>query len=85
MHGTVRLFPVFILPIVWNICEHLHYESANFKELHNEQEYYQLTIYRAGAAVVSTITSCYLSFSKCEELLNAESQHINIDLTINLQ
>ena len=33
-------FPVFISPIVWNMCENLHYESAYFKELHNEQEYY---------------------------------------------
>ena len=39
------------------MCEHLHYESVYFKELHNEQEYYCPTIYRAGAAVVSTITS----------------------------
>ena len=40
MHGTLRLFPVFISPIVWDMCEHLHYESAYFKELHKEQEYY---------------------------------------------
>ena len=39
------------------MCENLHYESVYFKELHNEQEYYWPTIYRAGAAVVSTITS----------------------------
>ena len=32
-------------------------KSVYFKELHNEQEYYSPTIYRAGAAVVSTITS----------------------------
>ena len=31
-------FPVFISPIVWNMCENLHCESAYFKELHNEQE-----------------------------------------------
>ena len=40
MHGTSRLFPVFISPIAWDMCEHLHYESAYFKELHQEQEYY---------------------------------------------
>ena len=40
MHGTLRLFPVFISPIAWNMCEHLHYESVYFKELHMEQEYY---------------------------------------------
>ena len=40
-----------------NMCESLHYESVYFKELHNEQEYYWPTIYRAGAAVVWTITS----------------------------
>ena len=28
MHGTLRLFPVFISPIAWNMCEHLHYESV---------------------------------------------------------
>ena len=39
------------------MCENLHYESVYFKELHNEQECYWPTIYRAGAAVVSTITS----------------------------
>ena len=50
-------FPVFISPIVWNMCENLHYESVYFKELHNDKEYYWPIIYRAGAAVVSTITS----------------------------
>ena len=28
------------LNIVWNMCEHLHYESVYFKVLHKEQEYY---------------------------------------------
>ena len=51
-------FPVFISPIVWNMCENLPYESVYFKELHNEQECYWPTTYRAGAAVVSTIISC---------------------------
>ena len=32
-------------------------KSVYFKELHNEREYYCPTINRAGAAVVSTITS----------------------------
>ena len=50
-------FPVFISPIVWNMCENLHYESVYFKELHNDQEYYWPTIYRARAAEVSTTTS----------------------------
>ena len=50
-------FPVFISPIVWNMCENLPYELVYFKELHNEQECYWPAIYRAGAAVVSTITS----------------------------
>ena len=40
------------------MCENLPlYESVYFKELHNEQECYWPTIYRAGAAVMSTITS----------------------------
>ena len=50
-------FPLFISPVVKNMCENLHYESVYFRELHNEQEYFWPTIYRAGAAVVSTITS----------------------------
>ena len=28
------------LYIVWNMCEHLHYELVYFKELHKKQEYY---------------------------------------------
>ena len=32
-------FPLFISPIVRNMCENLHYESVYFKEPHNEQEY----------------------------------------------
>ena len=35
MHGTFA-FPVFISPIVWNMCENLPYESVYFKEVHNE-------------------------------------------------
>ena len=53
MHGTLSLFPVLISPIVWNMCEHLYYESVYFKELYKEQEYY----IQSGAAVVSFITS----------------------------
>ena len=53
-----------ISPIEWNMCENFHYESVYFKELHNEQECYQPTIYRAGAAVVSTITSLLIIPSK---------------------
>ena len=52
------VFCAFISPIVWNMCENIHYESVYFKELiHNEQEYYWPTIYRTGAAVVVTVTS----------------------------
>ena len=43
-------FPVFILPVVWNMSEKLHCESVYFKELHNDQEYYWSTTYRAGVA-----------------------------------
>ena len=46
-------FPVFISPIVWNMCENLHYESVYFKELHNEQEYYWLTIQSGGSCSVN--------------------------------
>ena len=46
-------------PIVWNMCENIHYESVHFKELHNEQEYTDQQYTGTGAAVVSTITSYY--------------------------
>ena len=39
VHGT-REFPVFISPIVCNMCENLHYESVYFRGLDNEREYY---------------------------------------------
>ena len=41
----------------WNIngvSENLHYELVYFKELHNDNNW--PTMYRAGGAVVSTIT-----------------------------
>ena len=57
MYGTLRLFPVFISPIVWNmygICVNIfnmnRYISKSYTRSKN-------TIFRAGAAVVSTITS----------------------------
>ena len=57
MRGTLRfLFLSHLLYGIW-LCENLHYESVCFKELHNVQEYYWPTTYRAGGAVVSTITS----------------------------
>ena len=52
-----RVSCIYLTYIVWNICENLHYQSVYFKELHNEQEYYRPTIYRAETAVVSTVTS----------------------------
>ena len=50
------------------MCENLPYESVYFKELHNEQEYYWPSIYRAGEAVVSTITSIFESDQKGRKL-----------------
>ena len=41
-------FPVFISPIVWNMCENLYYESVYFKDLLKDQEYCWPT--RAGEA-----------------------------------
>ena len=46
------------------MCENLRYELVYFKVLHDEQGCYWPTIYRAGAAVVSTIASRY--FKKSE-------------------
>ena len=51
------------------MCENLQYESVYFKELHNEQEYYLPTIYRAGAAVVSTITSSKYNLRGVKKLI----------------
>ena len=48
---------LYLSHLLYEICENRHYESVYFKELHNEQIYHGSTIYRAGAAVVSTITS----------------------------
>ena len=55
MHGTLRLFPVFMSPIVWNMCEHLHFNMNR----HISKSYTRSknATCRAGAAVVSTITS----------------------------
>ena len=44
-------FPVFISPIVWNVC----YESNGY--ISKSYSLHWKTIYRAGTAVVSTITS----------------------------
>ena len=49
---------IYISPQLYGICVNTFImKSVCFKELHNEQEYYCPTIYRAWAAVVSTITS----------------------------
>ena len=42
---------------VWSVCVNIFIMN----ELHKEQEYYWVTKYRAGAAVVSTITSVSIS------------------------
>ena len=68
MHGTLRLFPVFISPVVWNMCEHLHYESVYFKDYTGSKN----TIYRAGAAVVSTITSLKCSVARVARRLRTK-------------
>ena len=39
VQATLR-FLFLLSPIVWNMCENLHYESVYFKELYNDQEYY---------------------------------------------
>ena len=70
-------FSVFISPIVWNMCENLPHESVYFKELHNEQECYWPTICRAGAAVVSTITSIFTRSTKVPFILShAHHAHV---------
>ena len=62
VHGTLRFLNLSHL-LYGIICVNIFImKSVYFKELHNEQEYYSPTIYRAGAAVVSTITSdiCFM-------------------------
>ena len=68
VHGTLG-FLFLLSPVVWNMCENLHYKSVYFKELHNDQEYCWPTIYTAGAAVVSTITSDTNSIGLSSQLL----------------
>ena len=63
LFGTLRFLNLSHL--LYGICENIFiiYEIGIFiKELHNEQEYYCPTTYRAGAAVVPSITS-YISSS----------------------
>ena len=50
--GGGGVFPVFISPIVWNMCENLHYEEVYSKILLTDN-------IQTGAAVVSTITRPY--------------------------
>ena len=57
MHGTLRF--LYLSHLLYGICVNIfimnRYISKSY--IHNEQEYFWPTIYRAGAAVVSTITS----------------------------
>ena len=52
VHGTLH-FLFLLSPIVWNVCENLHYERPRILLTDN--------ICRAGAAVVSTITRISLN------------------------
>ena len=56
------------------MCENLRYESVYFKELHNQQKYYWPTIYKTGAAVVSTITSYNTIKSKERKTLKEKTK-----------
>ena len=53
----------------WNMYENLPHESIYFEELHNAQECYWPTIYRAGAAVESTITSSIVKLIRKSKIL----------------
>ena len=35
-----RVYFLYLSHLLYGICEHLHYESVYFKELHKEQKYY---------------------------------------------
>ena len=43
------VFPVFILPVVWNMCENLHFQRARYTTAKNTID--RQCQYRAGAAV----------------------------------
>ena len=62
VHGTLRLFPVFISPIVWNMCEHFHYISVYFKELPKEQKYYIQSGGTCSVNYYQFILSSFVSF-----------------------
>ena len=64
LYGTFNCVScIYLSYIVWSVCENLHDELVYFKELHNDQEYYWPAIYRARAAVVSTIASIYQAWA----------------------
>ena len=60
-------FPILYLShLLYVICVKIfimNRYTLYFKELHKEREYYWPTIYRAGPAVVSTITSSAIGYS----------------------
>ena len=60
------------------MCEHLHYESVYFKELHKERAEYYI---QGGAAVVSTITSIPFFEGNCQSETELQSMRIIIGNT----
>ena len=50
-------FPEFISPIVWNMCENLHYESSVVNRYISKSYTTSKNSIGRGLAVVSTITS----------------------------
>ena len=61
----LRVYFCTISPTVWTMCEHLHYESVYFKELHNrqytEREQLQCQLYYQSISVA-------LSFETSKQL-----------------
>ena len=61
MHGTLRLFPVVISPIVWNMCEHSLWIGI-FQRATQGARILLTDNIQSGAAVASTVTSVYNNF-----------------------
>ena len=64
VHGTLRLFPVFISPIVY--CVNIFIMNRYISKTATQRARILLpTIYRVGAAVVSTISSVTVRLVRC--------------------
>ena len=71
----MRLFPVFISPIVWNMCEHLHYESVINNCLLLVQSFFLLQIQRINTTNIVNIST---------EFVNSDDKIKNKDVLLEM-